>query len=210
MRFTFLLALAAACCSAADWEATGAVGFGLYHPLGYTVPAGQADAGIGPRYALDAEVGRRLSDRFAVRVAYTFQDGDFELHATGRKTAFDANAHAIHGDLVFYPLRRSSALRPYLAAGAGAKFYNGIEKPAPRPLEEFGSFRDGIDARGLVTFGGGIEWAIASHWAVRLDLRDYATPFPTSVIVPAPGNNLSGWLHDFVSTVGITLRTARH
>ena len=192
--------------AAADWQATGAAGFGLYHPLSYTAPAGTAQAGIGPRYVLDAAAGRYFADRFVVEAAYTFQDGDFELSSGGRKTAFDANAHALHLDLLFYLRRREATLRPYLVGGGGAKFYHGVEKPAARPLAQFGSFRDGVDSRGLVTFGGGVEWSIASRWSLRLDLRDYATPFPTSVIVPAPGSNLSGWFHDFTTTVGVTFR----
>ena len=82
--------------------------------------------------------------------------------------------------------------------------YRGLEAPHERPLAEFGSFRDGNDTRALGTFGGGVEYRVRPHWRVRLDLRDYATPFPASVIVPAAGSNLSGWLHDFVASAGIT------
>jgi len=205
-RLLFLLAILTSCVPAADWQVTGAAGFGAYHYLTYQAPAGAASAGIGPRYALEATIGRQFGGRFAVEAAYSFQDGDFEIASGGRKTAFDANAHAVHVDLLVYLRRRSAALRPYAVAGAGAKFYHGVEAMNPRPLAEFGSFRDGIDTRALASFGGGVEWAPWPHWALRLDVRDYATPFPATVIVPAPGSNLSGWLHDLVATAGITLR----
>jgi hypothetical protein len=41
---------------------------------------------------------------------------------------------------------------------------------------------------------------------LRLELADYATPFPDSVIVPAADARLSGWLHDFVAVIGITIQ----
>ncbi len=191
---------------AADWQATGAAGFGVYRYLTYQNPAGTAQAGIGSRYALDGAVGRAFGRHFAIEGAWTFQDGDFEIASGSQKTAFDANTHAVHGDLLYYFRRRSARLRPYAAVGAGVKMYHGIEAVRPRPLAQFGSFADGIDARALIAFGGGVEWSIAHHWALRLDVRDFATPFPTSVIIPAAGSNLSGWLHDLVATVGIQVR----
>ena len=191
---------------AADWQFTAGAGFGRYHPAAFSTPAGNAEAGIGARYVLNATAGRKISDRFAIEGAWTFQDGDFEIASGGRKTAFDANTHAVHADVIGYLLRPQRKLKPFLAGGAGAKFYHGVEVPGPRPLGEFGSFRDGVDTRPLITCGGGVEWTISPRWSLRLDLRDYATPFPDSVIVPAPGGNLGGWLHDFVPVLGVTFR----
>ena len=178
----------------------------MYRALTYRAPAGVASAVIGPRYALDAKIGRRFLERFAVEAAYSFQDGDYEIASGGRKTAFDAHTHAIHGDVSAYLRRSSQALRPYLVVGTGAKFYQGIEQPHPRPLNEFGGFRQGVDARALLTFGAGVEWTFGPHLALRLDARDYATPFPASAIVPATGSNLGGWIHDFVPILGMELR----
>ena len=41
---------------------------------------------------------------------------------------------------------------------------------------------------------------------LRLEIRDYITPFPKQVVAPAPGAKLKGWLHDFVPMVGIGVR----
>lgn len=79
-------------------------------------------------------------------------------------------------------------------------------RPNARLPKAHGSFRKGTDSRALLTFGGGMEWSVSTRWALRLDLRDYATTFPTNVIVPASGAHLSGWLHDFVAAVGVTFR----
>jgi len=191
-------------CLAADWQFSAGAGFGSYHPVTFTSAAGNAQAGIGPRTVLDAAGGRRISDRFAIEAAWTYQDGDFELASGGTKTAFDADAHAVHADSLGY-LRRSR-MRPYLVGGAGAKFYHGSEPPGSRPLAQFGSFRDGIDTRPLLTFGGGVEWSLSEHWSLRLDLRDYATPFPSAVILAASSVPSHGWLHDFVPVIGVTFR----
>lgn len=205
-RVLSVLTIFSSCAIAADWQFTAAAGFGAYHPVTYRSPAGPAQAGIGPRYTLEAAAGRQWGERFALEAAWSFQDGDFEISSGGRKTAFDANSHAAHVDVVAYLRRASAGLRPYAVAGAGAKFYHGIEAMNPRPLGEFGSFRDGVDMRAMLAFGGGIEWTRWSHWGLRLDVRDSATPFPTSVIVPAPGSHFSGWLHDLAATAGITVR----
>ena len=197
------LLLTASTVFAADWQATASAGFGAYHPLTYQAPAGTAEEGIGPRYVLNAAIGRLIGNHLAVEGAWTFQDGDFELSSGGSKTAFDANAYAVHGDLLYYFRGRHASIRPYVVGGAGAKFYHGVEPPHTRPLADFGSFRDGVDTRALLTFGGGVDWNFSHHWGLRLDVRDFATPFPTSVIVQAPGSNLSGWLQDMVATVGI-------
>jgi len=206
LRSLALLLLVAGCGLAGDWQATATAGFGAYHPVTFSAPAGSAQAGIGPRFVLNAAIGRQIGRHLAVEGAWTYQDGDFELSSGGTKTAFDASAQAVHADLLGYLRPRSSRWRPFVVAGAGAKFYTGSETPASRPLSQFGSFRQGTDSRALLMFGGGMEWSLSTRWVLRLELSDYATPFPTSVIVPAAGANLGGWLHDFVAVFGITIR----
>jgi hypothetical protein len=205
-RYGVLLVLLAACAAAGDWQATAGAGFGAYHPATFSAPAGNAQAGIGPRFVLNAAVGRQIGNHLALEGAWTYQDGDFELSSQGTKTAFDASAQAVHADLLGYLRSRSSRWRPFLLGGAGAKFYTGSETPAPRPLSQFGSFRRGTDNRALLLFSGGVEWNHSRRWALRLELCDYTTPFPTSVIVPAVGVHAGGWLHDFVAVFGITIR----
>lgn len=54
----------------------------------------------------------------------------------------DANAHALHADLLFYLRQPEATLRPSVVAGAGAKFYYGVEAMNVRPLAD--------------NFGGGV------------------------------------------------------
>ncbi len=200
------LGLTALPLAAQDWSATAFGGFWFYHPVGLTASFGSASAAPGPRIVLGAMVGHALGDHFAVEGGWTYQDGDFQLVSGATKTAFDADADSFHADLLYYLRPRSSRLRPYFVAGTGAKLYHGTETPSPRPLEQFAVFHDGFVAEPLITYGGGVEWAFTRHWALRVDLRDYTTPFPTGSITPSPGVTVGGWLHDFVPTVGVTFR----
>lgn len=206
LRNAVLLLLLGGCATAGDWQATAGVGFGAYHPVTFSAPAANAQAGIGPRFVLNASGGRQIGEHLVLEGSWTYQDGDFELSSGGTKTAFDASAQAVHADLLGYLRSRSSRWRPFLVGGAGAKFYTGSETPATRPLSELGSFRQGTDTRPLLLFGGGVEWNHSSRWVLRLELCDYATPFPASVIVPAAGTHVGGWLHDLVAIFGITIR----
>jgi hypothetical protein len=56
----------------------------------------------------------------------------------------------------------------------------------------------------MVTFGGGIKYAIAPRIILRIEVKDYFSRFPTKVIAPAPGASISGWLHDLVPMAGLT------
>ena len=206
LRFVAVLLLVAGCGLAGDWQVSAGGGFGAYHPVTLSGPPGTAQAGIGPRFVLNVAIGRQISRHLAIEGAWTFQDGDFEIASGDAKIAFDASGQSAHADLLGYLRERSSRWRPFLVAGSGVKFYTGWETPTPRPLAEFGSFRQRTDCRALLLFGGGMEWSLSTRWALRLELADYATPFPSGVIVPAAGVHSSGWLHDFVPVLDVTFR----
>ncbi len=56
----------------------------------------------------------------------------------------------------------------------------------------------------MVTFGGGVKYALSPRLSLRVEVRDFLTTFPAKVIAAAPGAHLSGWLHDLVPMIGIT------
>jgi len=194
------------CCSIAqDTEIGGAAGFGAYHDATITNPEGSARAGFGPRFALSGVVGHNLGEHLGVEARYTYQDGDLELRSQGLEANLDGDAQAVLGEVLLYANRKESRLRLFGAAGFGVKIYQGSQLiTGPRPLSDFASLQQASQARALLTVGGGIKYAISRRWLLRLDLRDYITPFPTGVITPAPGASLHGWLHDIVPTLGIS------
>jgi hypothetical protein len=101
-RFLALFLLAVVGGSTADWQITAAAGFGTYGSQAITAQAGTAQAGIGPRFVLNAAIGRQFGEHLAVEGAWTYQDGDFQLSSGGTKTAFDASAQALHADLLWF------------------------------------------------------------------------------------------------------------
>jgi hypothetical protein len=56
----------------------------------------------------------------------------------------------------------------------------------------------------MVSVGGGVKFAVTSAIQLRLDVHDYLTPFPKSVIAPAQGSKVGGWLSDFVAMAGLS------
>jgi hypothetical protein len=202
-----LLFLMCAVCSAQSKEVGVAAGFGFYHDATIATPAGEAQAGFGPRFAVSVMVAHRFQTHFAGEFRYIFQDGDSELRSGALEANLDAHAQSLLGDLLIFARSRRPKLQPYGAAGFGVKIYQATEVPrAGRPLMNFAMLTNDTQARPLLTLGGGIEYIINSRWAARVDLRDYATPFPNKLFPLAPGAQLSGWLHDFVPLIGVSRR----
>jgi hypothetical protein len=199
-----LLALAADGCWAQSWSIGGAGGFSFYRDVTITNPSGSANAGFGPRVALSGVLGEDVLEHFGGEFRYAFLDGDSELKSHGTEANMDAASHALHFDFLAYATGRKARLRPFVAAGGGFKYYTGTGKEDPtQPLSDFAFLTHTNQIEGLVSFGGGVKAPVSDHWLVRLDFRDYATPFPDKVIAPAPGAKLHGWLHDFVVMVGV-------
>ena len=192
-------------CYAQSWSVGVAGGFGWYNDAKITNAAGSsASAGFGPRFAAGGVVGEDVSEHFGGELRYTYRDGDSELRFNGREANLDAAAHALHFDFLAYATGRHARLRPFLAGGAGIKRYTGTGRIDPaQPLTSFALLAHADEVKALVSFGGGVKLQLADHWVVRVDFRDYATPFPEHVIVPAPGAKGHGWLHDFVPLFGV-------
>ena len=204
--YLVLVALSAggSCCFAQSWSIGAAGGFGFYHDATISNASGSASAGFGPRFAAGAVVGEDVAEYFGGELRYTFRDGDSELRFGGRQANLDAAAHALHFDFLAYATRRHARLRPFLAGGAGIKRYMATGQVDPvRPLRSFALLAHANEVKSLVSFGGGVKALLGDHWLVRVDFRDYATPFPENVIVPAPGAKIHGWLHDFVPLLGV-------
>jgi len=190
---------------AGDLEIGGAGGFGFYRDATITNASGSAQAGFGPRFVLGAVAGWNWRRHFAVEGRYTYQDGDLAVRSQGREANLDGSAQSALAEFVFSPQARTSRFRFFGAVGGGVKVYQaGPLSAGPQPLTDFATLQKATQAEPLITYGAGVKYAISDHWTVRVEFRDYATPFPTGVITPAPGARLSCWLHDLVPTLGIS------
>jgi TPP-dependent trihydroxycyclohexane-1,2-dione (THcHDO) dehydratase len=100
---------------------------------------------------------------------------------------------------------REARLRPFIAFGGGIKYYRGTGAEQEfQPLQNFAVLTRTSEWLPMLSVGGGVKFRIAKHALVRFDFRDYMTPFPTRVILPAGGSSVSGWLHDLTPMVGIS------
>ncbi len=200
-----LLALAAAA-SAQTWEAGALGGFGVYanHPK-LTSPSGSAEAGFGDGPVAGAFLIQNLYRYVSGEIRYAWQRGDLSLSSGGRKATFRGDSHAIHYDWLIHTAPPEAKVRPFLAAGAGFKLYRGTgAETVVQPLEEVGLLTRASEWKPLVSVGAGVAWNVAPWARLRLEFRDYMTPFPKRVIEPVAGGN--GWVHDLVPTLSFGVR----
>jgi hypothetical protein len=134
-----------------------------------------------------------------------FEQREFHLASGGTTAGFTGQAHAVHYDLVFHPGPRKNRIRPYFAAGGGVKIFRGTgQETAYRPLMGDGYLTRTQQLKPMATAGGGVRIQIGNRMALRIDVRDQITRFPTKIVATAPGRTIDGWLHDLVPSVGFS------
>jgi hypothetical protein len=113
----------------------------------------------------------------------------------------------IHYDVLVHVKPAGSRIRLFLAAGAGARVFRGTGREAAyQPLQQFALLTKTQEAKPLVSLGAGVKAAVSPRLVLRVEFRDYISPFPTQVITPAIGSKLGGWLHDIVPFIGVAVR----
>jgi hypothetical protein len=201
-----LLSIALACILAAqNWEVGAGGGYGF--PRNVNVSAGGAagSAGFESGAAVTALFGNRVNRFVSGEVRYTYRFGDLQVASGGARATASAESHALHYDVLVHPSVKESRVQPFLAAGAGVRFYRGTgAELAYQPLSNFVVFSRTQEAQPLLSFGGGLKVPLSHRALFRLDFRNYATPVPTSVLAVPPNSHIDGWLHDFVCMAGIS------
>jgi len=188
-------------------EFGAAAGYGAYRNASVYAPAGKAAAGFRNRFVFSLVLGEDLYQRLAGEARYTYQDGDPFLEAAALQTNIQGQSHAFHYDLLFHVRERAAKLRPFVAVGGGVKIYrpSGPENP-DHPLGEIARLTTSTDAAPLMTAGGGVKYSLRRDLLLRVDFRDYITPFPKNLIAPAPFGTARGIFHQLTAMVGISYR----
>jgi hypothetical protein len=89
--------------------------------------------------------------------------------------------------------------------GGGLKGYFGTGKEvAYQPLVNVAIPTATRQWQPVLTAGAGVKWSIGQRTILRVEVRDYVTPFPKDVLLPSPGNKVSGWVHSFLPSFGIS------
>ncbi len=202
------LALAAAtpAAFAQQWEV--GVGAGGSFVTSQTIknPLGNADATRDPGLAFSVWVDNNIGTGvFGGELRYDYENADLKLSSGGTSTSFASRSNAVHYDFLFNFAPSEAAIRPFIAAGAGVKWYSGTgTEQVYQPLSNIAVFSDVRDIKPLVSVGAGVKFNIAKSTLLRLEVHDYLTPFPSKLIAPINGSTVGGWLQDFVASVGVS------
>lgn len=198
-------ALVAPRAMAQSWEVGGGVGGGFYTSQNVTSSTGSASAKIQTGVAGSVWLGNTWRGKWSGELRYDYGMGDLSLSSGGTSASFSARTQQFHYDLMWHATSSESRIRPYVAAGAGVKLYQGTgAQVAYQPLSNYALLTQQQDLTPLVSAGAGIKFQLSPHVQIRMDVHDYLTPFPKNVITPNTGAKVSGWLQEFVPMIGIS------
>ena len=160
--------------------------------------------GMETGFAAGAYLGQTSNGHLGGEIRYLYEKNDLMVSSGGTKYTFGGNSQSIGYDLLWYFNGAKSKVRPYVAAGGGMKGYTGTgTERAVQPLGNLAVLTKTTEWKPMVDFGAGIRIMAGKHIALRLEARDYMTPYPTKVLTPVPPAKVSGWLQNFTFLVGI-------
>jgi outer membrane protein W len=200
------IAVAVPAAFAQKWEVGFAAGGSFLTSQTISNPAGSADATRNPGLALSAWLDNNIgTGLFGGELRFDHENGDLKLSSGGTNTTFASQSNAVHYDFMYNFSSSESAVRPFVAAGGGVKWYSGTgTEQVYQPLSNIAVFGDVRDMRAMVSVGAGVKFNIAKSILMRLEVHDYLTPFPSTLIAPVTGSSVSGWLQDFVVSAGFS------
>jgi hypothetical protein len=180
-------------------------GGSIYQSRQISNARGSVDAGFGQGWSAGVTIGQDMYEHVSGELRYSYLHNGSRLNAGSADAKFGAQSHAIHYDLLVHTTRREANVRPYVAAGGGAKIYQGTgAEQAFQPLSDIAILTKTTDFQGLLSFGGGVKVKLTESMWFRFDVHDYISPFPKKVITPGVGSSVSGWLNNIVPTAGLT------
>lgn len=194
-------------CMAQDrgWEVGGAVGFGIMRDASIDNGSGTATAGLDNRFVAGAVIGQDLYQHFSGELRYVFRDDDLVLKSGGQKVNMDGDSHLVHYDVLFHPTTKESRIRPFLAAGGGIRLFRATgQEYVNQPFSDFALLTKTNEVKPLISVGGGVKAKLTDHTAIRVDFREYISPFPEELFATAPGAKIRGWLFDSVPMAGLS------
>jgi len=204
-----LLALAPAAAMAQKWEVGVAGGYSFLNNVNVTGGPSTATAGFAPGFAAGAFLGENLYRHVSGEIRYEYMQSNLRLTSGGQTADFTGAAHALHYDVVFHTAGGSEMpVQGFASIGGGLKAFmgNGTES-ATQPLSQYGYFTKTNQVKPMLTGSAGIKVRVSSGVALRFEVRDFATQFPTNVLTPPPGVKYSKWLNDVVPMVSLIFTT---
>lgn len=194
-----------AACLAQTWEVGAAGGFSLYRNVEVSSRAGSAKAGFSNGAAVSVVGTQNVREHFGGEFRYVYSLSDARL-SDGANARLDGESHAFVYDFLVYGAGKEAPVRPFVAAGAGGKLYRGTgPEVAFQPGGNIAVLSHTQEFKPVVSFGGGLKFALGKNAIFRVDIRDHTSPLPRKVIAPMPPTGrTSGWLHDLVALAGFS------
>ncbi len=201
---SLLLAAGSLLAQDTKWEFGIAAGGSVYEEKSFNAPPGSAETGFENSFAAGAWFAQDLFEYISGEIRYLYGENDVKLAAGGTQITFGARTHSVHYDILVHTSGREAKVRPFFTAGFGAKGYFGTgSESAAQPLADYALLTKTSEWKPVATFGGGVKIQVSNNVQIRVELRDYFSQFPKEVILPAPGADLGGWIHNLVPTIGL-------
>jgi hypothetical protein len=192
---------------AQEWELGAHGGFGYPLNPDVTSAAGSGSAGLKYGPAAGVVAGNNMYERLSGEMHYVYRSSNLKVTGANQEAGFGGESHMVHYDLLYHAADRDARIRPFLAGGGGIRVFRGTgTEAAYQPAARFALLTKTQEIKALVSVGGGVKMALSDALYLRMEIRDYISPFPKEVVAPAPGAKIKGWLHDFVPMVGIGVR----
>ncbi len=206
MKYAFyVMAALAGTAWGQQWE-VGVMGGGAFY-LNNSVTASNASgsAGFRPGLSVGGWLGHTKGGRYGGEVRYLFQKNDLKVSSAGQSHTFGGQSHMMHYDFLIHMKTSEDKVRPFFAVGGGIKGYRGTgTERAFQPLSNLAILTKTAEWQPMVSLGAGLKWQLSARMLLRVEVRDFLTPFPRSVILPSPGAKISGLVHDITPLVGIS------
>jgi len=187
------------------FEVGGGIGESFYQSKSLTSSVTSGDAGFNNGLAASFWIGNNMYNKLSGEFHYDYQMNDLKLSSGGTNVTFGGKSHAFHYDLLYHFTKRTAKVRPYVLAGGGFKFFQATgTESAYQALNKLAILTKTNETKPMVTFGGGVKFALSQHINLRLEVRDNMTPFTNKIILPVNGASASGWLNNFVPLIGIS------
>ncbi len=187
------------------WEFGGGVGGSFYTSRDVTNGATSASASIETNVAGSLWLDNSNGNKWGGEVRFDYERGDLKLSQGSTQATFGADTYAMHYDFQYHFTPVGSKVRPFVAAGAGVKFYHGIgPETVFQPLAQYALLTKATETRPMISLGAGVKWQISHAMAFRIEVHDYLTSVPKDVFVPNVGSSFGGWFNNIVPMAGIS------
>lgn len=202
---TLFLGALAASCFGQQWEFGGTGGAGFLSNVSVSSAVGSATAGFQTGGAFGAFVGQNLYPHWSGQLGYMYLQNDLHISSAGTNATFTGNAQLFHYDMIYHTNRKGSKMQAYVAFGGGAKIFHGTgTEQAYQANYQYGYMTKTSQLKPMGDVGVGLRFELRPHLFMRTDIHDFVTPFPNSIIAPAPGAKYGKILHDVVPTVSFS------